>query len=140
MSATIRPRRRILEATATACLLSGAPSSAWTLSRRGPRAALAEGLAATRAIGTLVPPGRPGLVRGALGHLAISLAVGELLAAGLPHERTVAWGALGGGAIGWLNLVVIARRAFPELAALPLGPQLTDNAAFGAVFAAVLDR
>ena len=136
-----RSQRRILEGAAVAAVLSGAPSSVWALARGGsPRAAWASGVEATRAIGTLVPPGRPGSVRGALAHAAISVAVGEALGAWVPRSRSVAWGALGGLAVGWVNLGVIARRRYPQIAALPLGPQLADNAAFGAVFAAVADR
>lgn len=135
-----RSRRRILEGAAVAAVLSGVPSTSWALVRSSPREALRAGREATRTIGTLVPPGRPGLVRGAAAHLAISLAVAEALGRGLPRERSVRWGALAGLGIGWLNLAVIAPRAFPALAALPLGPQLADNAAFGAVFAAVVDR
>jgi hypothetical protein len=135
-----RTQRRILEAAGVASLVSGAPSTVWTTARSSPGAALRSGLEATRAIGTLIPPGRPSLWRGALGHAVISLAVGEALGATLPARRPVIWGALAGLAVGWVNLGVLARRAFPELAALPLGPQLADNAAFGAVFAAVADR
>jgi hypothetical protein len=135
-----RAQRRILEAAGVASVLSGAPSTAWTVVRSSPGEALSSGVAATRAIGVLVPPGRPGLFRGALAHGVISLVVGEALGAALPARRSVAWGGLAGLAVGWVNLAVVARRAFPELAALPLGPQLADNAAFGAVFAAVADR
>ena len=140
MRATRRGQRRILEATAIASIVSGAPSTASALRGGSPREAITAGLHATRAIGMIVPPGRPGLVRGAAGHLIISFAVGEMLGAALPRERSLLWGALAGLAIGWVNLGVIAPRHFPELAALPLGPQLADNAAFGAVFAAVADR
>jgi hypothetical protein len=95
---------------------------------------------ATRAIATLVPGGRPGLVRGAVMHGVISVTVAEALAAALPRERSVRWGAVAGFGVGVLNLGVIARRRYPALAALPLGAQLADNVAFGAVFAAVADR
>jgi hypothetical protein len=109
------------------------PSSAYALlSGRDPRA---EGLAATRAIGTLVWPGTPGLVRGVLAHGAVSLAVGWALGVTLPRRGSVAVGALAGLAIGWVNLMVIAPRRYPAIASLPLAPQLADNAAFGAIFA-----
>ena len=110
------------------------PSSAYALLRgRDPRA---QGLAATRAIGTLVWPGTPGLVRGALVHGTISLVVGGALGVTLPRRHSLTWGALAGLAIGWVNLGVIAPRRYPAIACLPLGPQLADNAAFGAIFAA----
>jgi hypothetical protein len=141
-----RRQRRVLEGAAVAAVLSGAPSVGHALvagagaERGSTRAAWRSGLDATRAVGTLVPGGRPGLVRGAAAHLAISWAVGEALGATLPREHSVAWGTIAGLAVGWVNLAMIARRRYPDIAALPLGPQLADNAAFGAVFAAVADR
>jgi hypothetical protein len=135
-----RTQRRIWQAAAVASVLSGVPSTTWTVFRSSPGEALSSGVEATRAIGSLVPPGRPGLWRGGVVHGVISLVVGEALGATLPSRRSVAWGTLAGLVIGWVNLSVLARRFSPRLAALPLGPQLADNAAFGAVFAAVADR
>ena len=130
----VRDRRAILRGAAVASVASGMPSSAYALLHgRDPRA---QGVAATRAIGTLVWPGEPGLVRGALAHGAISLAIGGVLGVTLPRRRSVAWGALAGLAIGWVNLGVIAPQRYPAIASLPLGPQLADNVAFGAIFAA----
>ena len=124
-----------------AAVLSGAPSVVHALAtERSLRGAARYGVEATRAIGALAPPGRPGLVRGAVMHGAISVAIAEALGLALPRECSIAWGAVAGLGVGALNLGVIARRWFPELAALPLGAQLADNAAFGAVFAAVADR
>ena len=94
---------------------------------------------ATCAIGTLVPPGRPGFVRGAIVHLGISVACGEVLARALPERNSVSWGAAAGLAIGVVNVGVIGRR-FPAIRALPLVPQLADNLAFGVVFAFIVDR
>jgi hypothetical protein len=135
-----RTQRRVWQAAGVASVLSGAPSTALAIRSGGIGEALAGGLEATRIIGTLVPPGRPGLLRGAVVHLAISVAVAELLGALLPRERSVAWGLAAGLGVGWVNLAVIAPRRFPAIAALPLASQLADNAAFGAVFAAVADR
>ena len=130
----VRDRRAILQGAAVASVVSGVPSSACALVRgRDPRA---EGVTATRAIGTLVWPGTPGLVRGMLAHGAVSLAIGGVLGVTLPRRQSVVWGALAGLAIGWVNLAVIAPRRYPAIASLPLGPQLADNAAFGAIFAA----
>jgi hypothetical protein len=140
----MRPQRRILEGAAVAALASGAPSMVHALvARRSPAGAVRDGLRATRAVGTLTlgpRPARPGLARGAVLHGVISLAVAEGLGAALPRERSVAWGAAAGFGVGVVNLGVVARRRFPALAALPLGPQLADNAAFGALFAVVADR
>jgi hypothetical protein len=140
----MRAQRRILEGAAVASVLSGAPSVAHALAtRRSLRGAIAYGLEATRAIGTLMVwprPPRPGLVRGALMHGVISVAAAEALGAALPREHSVAWGTVAGFGMGVVNLGVIARWRYPALAALPLGAQLADNAAFGALFAAVADR
>jgi hypothetical protein len=135
-----RSQRRIVEGALVASVLSGAPSVTHAIAGGSPRAALSYALAATRAIGTLLPDGRPGLIRGGMLHGVISLAGAELLAHLLPREHSVAWGALGGLAIGVVNLAVIAPRRFPAIAAFDLGPQIADNVAFGIVFAAVADR
>jgi hypothetical protein len=132
---TVRDQRAILRGAAVASVASGAPSSIYALVRG--RDPWAQGMAATRAVGTLVRPGTPGLLRGALAHGAISLAVGELFGVTLPRRQSVAWGALAGLAVGWVNLTVVAPQRYPAIASLPLGPQLADNVAFGAVFAAI---
>lgn len=130
----------MIEAVAVAALLSASPSTLASLRRhRAVRPALEDLLGATRAAGTLLPPGRTGVVRGAAAHLAISAACGELLARTLPRRRSLLWGAAAGLAIGTVNLAVIGRR-FPEIRALRLGPQLADNVAFCVVFALVVDR
>jgi len=96
-------------------------------------------LDATSRIGVLLPPFRPGIVRGAVAHLLISAAAGEMLGKTLPRKRSVLWGAAAGLAMGAVNVGAIGRR-IPAIAQLPLGPQLADNVAFGAIFAAVADR
>ena len=135
-----RDRRRIIQATAAAALLSGAPSTLDAFRRhREIRPVLSYVLEATRAIGTLVPPGRPGLLRGAAIHVGISALCGEGLARTLPSRHSMAWGAGAGLALGVINVGVIGRR-FPAIRALPLVPQLADHVAFGVVFAAIVDR
>jgi hypothetical protein len=136
----MRERRRVLEATAVASVLSGLPSTLISLRGHGAvRPAVADLLAATRAAGTLLPPGRPGLVRGAVAHAGVSVLCGELLARTLPERRSLLTGAGAGLAIGIVNLIVIGRR-FPQIRELPLAPQLADNVAFGLVFALIADR
>lgn len=136
----VRDRRQIIQATAVAAALSGAPSTLEAFRRRRDfRSVVAYLWDATCAVGTLVPPGRPGFIRGALLHVGISVLCGEGLARTLPQSRSVIWGAGAGLAIGVINVGVIGRR-FPTIAALPLVPQLADNVAFGAVFAFVVDR
>jgi hypothetical protein len=137
---TVRDRRRIMQATAVAAALSGAPSTLDAFRhQRDFRSVVTYVWEATCAVGTLVPPGRPGFIRGALLHVGISVLCGVGLARTVPESRSVIWGAGAGLAIGVINLAVIGRR-FPAVAALPLVPQLADNVAFGVLFALVVDR
>jgi len=139
-ASTMRDRRRVIEGTAAAALLSALPSALVSLRRhRSVLGATGDLLDATRAAGTLIPPGREWLLAGTVAHFAISAGCGELLARTLPQRRSVIWGAGGGLVIGVVNLVVIGRR-FPRIRALPLLPQLADNVAFGIVFALIADR
>jgi predicted lipid-binding transport protein (Tim44 family) len=135
-----RDRRRVTEATAAAAVVSGAPSTLHAVLTTHSLPATAGYVRdATRAIGTLVPPGRPGLARGAIIHLGISAAAAEALARALPRRRSAAWGAAAGLAMGVVNVGLIGR-LFPAIRALPLIPQLADHIAFGTVFALVADR
>jgi hypothetical protein len=123
-----------------AAVLGGAPSTLDAFRRgRDLQSVAAYVRDATSAIGTLVPPGRPGFVRGSCVHVCVSVVCGEALARTLPRSCSVGWGAAAGLGIGVLNVGIIGRR-FPAIKALPLIPQLADNAAFGAVFALVVDR
>jgi hypothetical protein len=136
----MRERRRVCEGVVAAALLSGAPSALISYRRNHALRPVAEDLiAATRAAGTLLPPGTPGLVRGAAAHAGVSVLCGELLARTLPRRRSAGFGAGAGLVIGVVNLVLIGRR-FPAIRALPLAPQLADNVAFGLVFALIADR
>jgi hypothetical protein len=123
-----------------AAVLSGAPSTLDAFRRsRDLRSAAAYLHDATCAVGTLVPPGRPGLIRGSVVHLGISALCGEALARVLPEDHSVAWGAAAGLAIGVVNVGVIGRQ-LPAISAFPLVPQLADNLMFGGVFALIVDR
>jgi hypothetical protein len=136
----IRDRRRVTEAIGVAAIFSGLPSTLHAfITGDGFRSAVEYVYDATCAVGTLVPPGRPGFKRGALVHLGISAACGELLARALPQRHSVAWGAAAGLAIGVINLGMIGRK-FSAIRALPIVPGLADNVAFGALFAVVADR
>jgi hypothetical protein len=134
----IGPQRRIARAAAVASVLGGAPSilHAW-FSGDSP---LVYTVGVTRAVGTLLPPGRPGFVRGAVVHVAISAGAGEVLAIALPRRHPVRWGAGLGLAMGLVNIVVLGPRYFPAVAELPRLWQIADNVAFGAVFAAVVSQ
>jgi hypothetical protein len=133
-----RPQRRILEATVAASLLSAAPSLL-TTGRYGVRASWRYGVGATRAIATLVPPGRPDVLVGAATHFGISAGFGQVLGRLLPIRHSVLWGAAGGAAMGLIGAGVVGRR-FPAIRALPFGRQFADNVAFGVIFALVADR
>jgi hypothetical protein len=139
-STRVRDRRRIMQATAAAALLGGAPSTLDAFRRhRKMRPVVAYVRDATSVVGTLVPPGRPGFIRGAIIHVGISVLCGEALARTLPQTHSTSCGAVAGLAIGVINVGVIGRR-FPAIRELPLVPQLADNVAFGVVFAAIVDR
>jgi hypothetical protein len=127
-----------LRAGAVAAVLSGAPSTVHALaSGRSP-------LDAVEAAGTLLLPDDAAptarAAAGVLAHGAISLGWGVVLAAVLPRRRTVVWGALAGLAIAGLDLGVLGRRRWPRIRALPLGPQVADHVAFGALVGAVVSR
>jgi hypothetical protein len=134
----LRSQRSIIRATVAASLLSGAPSLGHALAQRGIGGAWRYGVDATRAIGVLVPPGRRNFAAGALAHFAISIGAGQLLGRVLPRRRSVLWGAGAGALMGVVGAGIVGRR-FPAIRALPFGPQLADNVAFGVVFALVAD-
>jgi hypothetical protein len=135
-----RDRRRVMEATLLAATFSGLPSTLHaSIKRRSLRSAAAYVYDATRAVGTLVPPGRPALGRGLAVHLAISVLCGETLARTLPRDHSAEWGAVAGFVIGVINVGVIGR-SFPAISGLPLMPQLADNVMFGALFGFMVDR
>jgi hypothetical protein len=134
-----RPQRRVLEATVAAALFGAAPSLLYSLQRDGVRGAWRYGLRATRAIGTLVPSGRPNVLLGAATHLGVSVVVGQALGRLLPRRGSALWGAAAGAALGCIGVGLVGRR-FGAIRDLPFGPQVADNIAFGVVFALVADR
>jgi len=134
-----RPPRRVIEATIAAGLLGAAPSLFDSLRRDGVGGAWRYGLRATRAIGTLVPPGRPNVLLGVATHVGISVVAGRALGRFLPRRGSPLWGAAAGAAMGYVGAGVVGSR-FAAIRDLPFGPQLADNIAFGVVFALVADR
>ncbi|HEX3325707.1 MAG TPA: hypothetical protein VHV50_01800 [Actinomycetota bacterium] len=125
--------RTAARAGVTAGLLSGIPSTVvcMVLGR--------DPLEATAAAGAMLLPHeqRQGvLVAAAIPvHAAISLGWAVVLTALLPARRTLLWGAAAGLAIAALDLGPLAR-PFPRIRALPLGPQIADHVAFGAIVGA----
>ena len=124
---------RTLQAAAWAAALGGIPSTVHALATgRDP-------LAAALAAGSILLPRETSraklLVAAVPVHVALSL--GWTLALDRAGVRTARAGALAGLAIGALDLG-IAAKAFPRVRALPLGPQLADHAAFGAIAATLL--
>ena len=108
-------------------MVSGAPSTAHSLLTG------ADPLEAARAAGSVVLGARerrtvPLLVAAVPAHLAVSLGWALVL----PRRAGVVGGAVVGLAIAALDLGVLARW-FPRVRALPLGPQVADHVAYGAV-------
>ena len=124
---------RVIRAAVWAAALSGAPSTLHALATgRDP-------LAASLAAGSVLLPSetdRARLLAAAVPvHLGVSLAWTLVLdRAGI---RTARGGAVAGLAIAALDLGVLGRR-YPRVRALPLGPQVADHAAFGAIAARLL--
>jgi hypothetical protein len=126
-----------MSAGATAAILSGIPSTIFCL------ATGRDALEATEAAGTILLPResrRIFLLAAAVPvHATMSLAWAMVLAAVLPRRGTVLWGAMAGLAIAALDLGPLAR-PFPQVKALPRGPQIADHVAFGALAALMIDR
>jgi hypothetical protein len=131
-------------AGAVAGLLSGLPSTAHAVvTGRDP-------LEASRAAGNLLLPAgaRPGalLAAGGLAHVVLSLGWGTVLAVALPRtpRSPLVAGMAAGAAIAAIDLGLVAHgpagRRWPLVRALPVGPQVADHLAFGAVAAVVLGR
>ncbi|MBB5954010.1 hypothetical protein FHS29_000580 [Saccharothrix tamanrassetensis] len=95
-----------------------------------------DALAATKAAGTLL--GRPGVARGVLAHVGVSVFWTAVLAA-VDRRRPlgVAGGALAGALVAAVDLEVVGRR-YPAVRALPRGPQWADHVAFGVLVGASL--
>jgi hypothetical protein len=125
-----------------AAALSGFPSTAWTLSRRGDISASTEALGADLLELAGVEGGRlRRLVVAGAAHVGISLVWARLLRrlGDRPPLRASSYGIAAGLAIGLLDLKVVGRR-LPRVSRLELGPQLADHAAFGAVVGCLLSR
>jgi hypothetical protein len=118
-------------------VLSGAPSTTWTLLRGE------DVLESARAAGAMVLPGESRtavlLVAATPVHLALSLGWATVLARVLPQGRERIWGPVAGVAIAAVDLGVIGRR-IPAIRALPQGRQWADHLAYGLAVGVVLNR
>jgi|SRR5581483_627249 len=133
-----------VRAGTVAGVLSGAPSTLHALVRG------ADPLAAARAAGNLLLPADAGpaalLGAGAAAHVVLSLGWGTVLAVAVRRSALppVAAGLVAGAAIAALDLGLLSRgpagRRWPLIRALPVGPQVADHLAFGAIAGAVLAR
>ena len=126
-----------LKAGLVGAIVSGAPSTVWTLLEG---ADVAEG---GRALGKVLLPREERtwvlLAAGAPVHGALSLGWAYVLAAVLPERGEVVAGAVGGLGIAALDLAVLGR-FFPSIAALPQGRQWADHVAFGLSVGLVLRK
>jgi hypothetical protein len=131
-----------LAAGAAGGLLSGVPSTVHALlTGRDP-------LAAARAAGNLLLPADAGpgalLLAGGIAHMALSLGWGTVLAMAVRRTSLspVAVGLAGGAAIAAVDLGLLAHgpigRRWPLIRALPVGPQVADHLAFGAIAGAAV--
>ncbi|MEA2301880.1 MAG: hypothetical protein QOE44_2415 [Solirubrobacteraceae bacterium] len=125
----------VIRAAAIAGVVSGAPSTAHALLRRG------DPLEASLAAGTLLLASetRRGrlLLAGAVVHAGLCLGWAGILAAVLPRRRAIPAAAAAGLAIAGLDLGIVGRR-LPRIRALPIIPQVADHVAFAVTVAAVL--
>lgn len=126
---------RVLRAALTAAALSGIPSTAHALATgRNP-------LEATYAAGSIVLPGetRPGRLVAAAVPVHLALSLGWTVVLDRAGARGTLRGALAGLGIAALDLGLVGRR-FARVRALPLGPQVADHVAFGAIAGRLLRR
>jgi hypothetical protein len=126
---------RVLRAAAWAAALSGIPSTAHALATgRDP-------FEAARAAGSILLPRetRPGRLLAAAAPVHLGVALAWTVALDRAGVRGARPGAIAGLAIAALDLRLASRR-FPRIRQLPLGPQLADHAAFGAIAGRLLQR
>jgi hypothetical protein len=124
-------------AGAAGALLSGVPSTAWTVATGG---SVLEGALAAGSI--LLPRERrtgPLLAAAVAVHAALSLGWAVVMAATLPRRATVPAAVAAALGIAALDLGIIGRR-LPRIRALPQGAQWADHVAFGLAVGAVIRR
>ena len=128
--------RDLFHAWWVATLFSGLPSTLHAL------ATGADPLQTTRAAGAMLLPhasATPVLfAAAAIVHPAVSLFWTLVFGFALPRRHVVAAAIAGSLAVALLDLLVIAPRFFPAVAALPFWPQLADHLAWGTLLGGTL--
>jgi hypothetical protein len=72
-------------------------------------------------------------------HIGLSIGWGVVLSRLLPRRASTVWGGVAGVAIAGLDLGLLGR-AFPDVDALPRGPQIADHIAYGCIVGFILSR
>jgi hypothetical protein len=125
----------LLAAWLVATVFSGAPSTLYALAAGG------DPWEATFAAGRmLVDSQSPGVLfaAAAVVHPVVSAFWTGVAAFALPPRRTAAWAVAFALAVGLLDLLLIAPRWFPEVAALAFWPQMADHLTWGACLGGTL--
>lgn len=128
--------RSLFYAWAVATLFSGLPSTAWALLNGG------DPLEATWAAGSMLLPADAGprllFASAALVHATVSAFWTLVLGALLPRRHVMPWAIVGSAAVALVDLLLIAPRLFPTVAALAFWPQFADHLMWGACLGLVL--
>jgi hypothetical protein len=128
----------LLVAGWTATLVGGTPSTLYALASAG------DPMEATRAAGAMLISASSGTVElvlaAAVVHVCVSFFWAAILVRILPRPHVVLWATAAAAIIGYFDLRVIAPVFFPEVANLPLVPQMADHLMWGASLGWVLGR
>jgi hypothetical protein len=127
--------RDLLIAWLVATVFSGAPSTLHALATGGDPAQ------ATFAAGRMLVDSASPVVlfaAAAIVHPVISAFWTAVAAVALPARHTLFWAIAFAAAIGMLDLLLIAPRWFPEVAALAFWPQMADHLMWGACLGGTL--
>lgn len=134
---SVAMHRSVVEAFVVAAIVSGVPSTAWSLATGH------DPLEATRAAGLMLVDADAGPVAvfavAAVVHLAVSAWWTAVLARTLPARAPYLGAGVAALLIAGLDLLLIGRH-IPSIRALALGPQIADHLAFTLLLALVLDR
>jgi hypothetical protein len=130
------PARDLMAAWLVATVFSGAPSTLYALATGGDPGE------ATFAAGRMLVDSTSPVVlfaAAALVHPVISAFWAAVAGLVLPRRHTALWAMAFAAAVGILDLLLIAPRWFPEVAALAFWPQMADHLMWGACIGGTLD-